>query len=311
MKVCLRIALFCLVFSIFAPSVFAGSYQLSPKGAQFVEDRNIRYQYTLDTGQIVEDTLSIQRKMGRKDAYEVDLDLYVVDAYMTSNGFLGMSPEDQDQLHIGQWITYEVSDYNMLGSTSLEVPLTISIPENATPGQYIGGLILIEKKSDSESTDQSGSTIKLRYATAISINLEGELKPSYEVKNISYTIEDNILNLEFDFFNTGNVAYTLEGDFLLDGLYTSESVTIPSRTVLPGQNITISQQFSEMHKFFTYTDTTLDLSLSYSALDENSTESIQFSGSFFYVSILFICLLVPIFLVIYLMMYFLLRRFTK
>ena len=260
-------------------------------------------------GDVFEDVLTVERKMKRSDAQKVVIDLYAVDASMTSNGFVGMSSENDEQQNFGLWTVYETSTADIEGDAIVDVPFVISVPKNATPGQHVGGLIVVEMKDKTVSMDvNSGSVVRLRYATTILVNVDGEIAPSYEINNVTYKIENGSLVLDFDFHNTGNVMYNVEGDLVLNGLYDQDSLALPSKSVLPGQSTHFHETYPTMSRFLTLTDVDLDLNISYDFMQETFEEVHQDGKKVWYVPLKLLIVLGVFFLLFYFIIYKLTKR---
>ena len=63
---------------------------------------------------------------------------------------------------------------------SVEVPFTVTVPDNATPGDYVGGIVT----SLTQSGDAEGINVDRRLGIRIRLRVGGELKPSLAVEDL-------------------------------------------------------------------------------------------------------------------------------
>ncbi|MFS8197493.1 WxL protein peptidoglycan domain-containing protein [Streptomyces sp. CWNU-52B] len=141
------------------------------------------------------------------------LALYASDGYTTEKGQLDLLTQEKKSLGIGAWVraTGDGTVRIAPGKTA-EIPFTVKVPRNATPGDYVGGILTSLKQSD----DTEGIAVDRRLGIRIKLRVSGALKPTLAVED-----------LRVDYHGTANpfgqgdadVTYTLHntGNALLSG----------------------------------------------------------------------------------------------
>jgi hypothetical protein len=79
----------------------------------------------------------------------LSLQVYVTNASETPNGGFGLLPAGHSVTGVGAWVslppvdsTVRVNAKTSSGPGRLVVPLTVAVPDNATPGDHVGGVVV-------------------------------------------------------------------------------------------------------------------------------------------------------------------------
>lgn len=298
MRVLKTITIACLL--LIPTTAFADSFFLQPTNATHDESGLVKFYYEVDAGETIEDTLLVQRRIKQKDKAIANAELFGVDASMSSNGFLSMSPETVEQQQLGAWISFDEKSIEV--GEKAEMGYKIEVPKNATPGQYVGGMVLVPYDPEEKENEEAGSKVRLRYATTMLVEVRGEFKPSYELSEFTHSIKDGKLSVTFNLNNTGNVIYTAGGTMTLNGLYSSKTIEIPNRNILPGKSANITLEHDKMHEFLFYSNINVNFEIAHEINDELKTETINNSNSIYHFPLLAIAVLALLFGLIYVIM---------
>lgn len=251
----------------------AESFRLAPKNAISLSDQIIKFHYSADAGETISDTLHINRKYLYGQEPSLDVNYYAVDGHMTSDGFISMESEFENQKYVGAWTTLGAKSEKI--EYESDIPFTIKIPKNATPGQYIGGFVLTQKEDETLATPSAPNNltkVRLRYATSIRIDVKGEFDTSFEISNIGYKPDDGRLKLSFDFINTGNVIHEFTGTYFLNGFFKNDSVSIPLKKVMPGETVHFEENYDRIWKFWGGLDISFSLKSEINFADHSETK---------------------------------------
>lgn len=308
-----RIVLFLTSIVLFAHTtgyVYAAeSFKLTPEKAEKNHEGAIKFHYTLDAGETLEDVLHVSRKRSHLQPATLDINYFVVDGQMSQNGFISMQSEFADQNNVGKWIELEKSQDTI--ERDAYIPFTITVPDNATPGQHIGGFIVTEREPEDEGGGGSGGAstrIRLRYATSVQIDVKGEIDRSFEINNVEYVIEDGTLYLRFEFANTGNVIHQFDGNFVLTGFYSDAVIEVPQKRILPGEVVHVEESFDDLTKLIGGFDVELLLQNQVNFEDSAKTEIFQHVQRVNYIPMMLIGVLIFTFLIVYGIIYRFLKR---
>lgn len=251
----------------------AESFRLAPKNAVHTNDEIVKFHYSADAGETISDTLHVNRKYLYGQEPSLDVSYYAVDGHMTSDGFISMESEFENQKYIGAWTVLGIKSEKI--EYKSDIPFTIKIPKNATPGQYIGGFVLTQKEDETlaaPSAPNNMTKVRLRYATSIRIDVKGEFDTSFEISNVDYKKDDGRLKLSFDFINTGNVIHEFTGAYFLDGIFKEESISLPLKKVMPGETVHFEENYDGIWEFLGGLDISLSLKSEINFADRSETK---------------------------------------
>jgi len=111
------------------------------------------------------------------------LKVYAADALTTSSGQLDLLPAGQPSVDVGTWVALDDDTVEVPAGGSTTVPFTVTVPDDATPGDHSGGVVT------SYVSDASGAPVALdsRLGSRMHIRVAGELNPAVTVSAASVT----------------------------------------------------------------------------------------------------------------------------
>jgi len=86
------------------------------------------------------ETLTIA--LGNAGADEAPARTYAADVFSLVNGGFGIEPEDADTSGTTTWLDYEAETLEIPPGRMLEREFTVSVPDDAEPGQHITGIVI-------------------------------------------------------------------------------------------------------------------------------------------------------------------------
>lgn len=177
------------------------------------EDRS-SFSYGVNPGGEVEDAMVVANR-GKS---ELTLAVYAADGYTTEKGGLDLLGRGEKSTAVGIWLNAGRDTVKVAPGKTAEIPFTVKVPDNATPGDYVGGILTSLRQSD----DTEGIAVDRRLGIRVKLRVSGTLKPTLTVEN-----------LHVDYHGTANpfgqgdatVTYTLHntGNALLTG---TQNVTL-------------------------------------------------------------------------------------
>jgi hypothetical protein len=197
-----RTTVVCLVLAtlglggLLAGPAAAADWTVAPAANDFGAGRQ-NYQYTLNPGGQVEDGIVVVNH----GATPLDLALHAADGVTTGAGKLDLVTKDATSKGIGAWVRPDRGDVTVQPGESVEVPFAITLPDNAAPGDYVGGIVT------SNADQRVGITIRLRVG--------GALEPSLAVESVrvhysgtANPIGKGDATVTYTIHNTGNAILT-------------------------------------------------------------------------------------------------------
>jgi hypothetical protein len=197
-----RTIVVCLVLAtlglggLLARPAAAADWAVEPAANDFGAGRQ-SYQYTLNPGGEVEDGIVVVNH----GTTPLDLALHAADGVTTAAGKLDLVTKDATSKGIGAWLHPDWDDVTVRPGESVEVPFAITLPEDAAPGDYMGGIVA------SDADQRVGIRIRLRVG--------GALEPSLAVASVRVRYSGNPnpigkgdATVTYTIHNTGNAILT-------------------------------------------------------------------------------------------------------
>ncbi|MEU6414655.1 DUF916 domain-containing protein [Microbispora sp. NPDC046933] len=172
------------------------SWTVATASGDFGSDRR-NYSYTLDPGGRIEDGLVV----ANHGTAPLHLSVYAADAFTTRQGRLDLRGEDATPTGVGAWVHPDRRDVTVRPGETAEVPFTVTLPDDAAPGEYMGGIVTSPIKLGTADARRLGIRIRLRVG--------GELTPSLSVEDlrVRYSGTPNPLGT-----GDATVTYTIRND---------------------------------------------------------------------------------------------------
>ena len=182
------------------------------------------------------------------------LDVYATDAFTTVDGAFGLLPTGERPTGAGSWITLHgdttgvrIPPRHGNRPGELVIPVTATIPADATPGDHPAGILAV---LTSTGKDSSGANVTLeqRVGTRVFVRVSGDLRPSLAVENLHATYHGaaspfgrGSVTVTYTLHNTGNVRLGANGSTTISGLFTDEAIPGPKQPLLlPGAKVHVS-----------------------------------------------------------------------
>lgn len=170
----------------------------------FGADRS-SYSYAVNPGGTVKDAMVVANH-GRAP---LALTVYAADGYTTTVGQLDLLTKDKKSSAIGAWVHADRGSIAVPPGASVEVPFTLTVPGNATPGDYVGGIVTSLTQADTAQ----GINVDRRLGIRIKLRVGGELKPGLAIEQL-HVAYDGTLNpfakgnatVTYRIHNTGNTV---------------------------------------------------------------------------------------------------------
>lgn len=233
----------------------AVSWSVSPADANG-EDGRVAIQHELDPGESVEEHV-IVRNLGAGD---VVFALSAADGYYTDAGRFDMLASDQESVDAGTWISIPEAVEIPAGGSAV-VPFTVTVPENAEPGDHAAGVAasVLSVKADASGATAVG--VESRVGVKVITRVAGEIVPAFAVQDVrtDYRGEANPfeaggLTVAFDVQNTGNARMDAVGTLSIAG----HEVPFPAegerpQVLLPGETRTLTVKVADVWPLFLLT----------------------------------------------------------
>ncbi|MFE9101152.1 DUF916 domain-containing protein [Actinomadura geliboluensis] len=200
-------------------------------------------------GATVRDVVRITNLTRRPLTFRV----YGADAYNTPRdaGF-ALRGADERPRDVGAWIRLKSTTRKIPARTATEIPFTLTIPANATPGEHIGGVVALNTAI--ESVQQAGGArvgVRRAVAARVYLRVSGPLTPGLRAAALGVRRSDPAVpfvqrghgTIRYTVVNTGNQRIAPTARVRATGAFGREIERWPDRRlpeILPGGSTEIT-----------------------------------------------------------------------
>lgn len=140
------------------------------------DDARENYAYRAEPGETIDDAIIV----ANHDTAPLELDIYAADGFTTSSGQLDVATRDARAVGIGTWLLPAADRIVVQPGEAIEVPFTLTVPANATPGDHAGAILTALTRPD----ENEGITVDRRLGIRIHLRVGGDLAPALEIDDL-------------------------------------------------------------------------------------------------------------------------------
>ena len=144
-------------------------------------------------------------------AVNLVLGVYVSDAFNTAEGETDLLAGDERPRDVGAWTRTDTSSITVPAGGQVTVPFTVTVPEDATAGDHVGGIVTSLTVTE-EGVDGTRVKVERRLGSRIYLRVTGDLRPELTFTELSAQYHASInpfapgtMELTYTVENTGNV----------------------------------------------------------------------------------------------------------
>ncbi|MEU3371518.1 DUF916 domain-containing protein [Streptomyces sp. NPDC006660] len=201
-------------------------------------------------------TLRDQVTVTNKTAAPLNLRLYGADAYNTErDGGFAVRAEQEKQSGVGAWVRPERGAITVPARSSLTVPFTLAVPEDAEPGDHVGALVALDDRIAPGPAAGGKVAVGLRQAVGARVYLRvgGPTVPALAVENVRLSQHRPLVpgagesrtDITYTLHNRGNGTLSPKVALRATGLFgrtllSRGPAAVPAE-LLPGQRVTLTE----------------------------------------------------------------------
>ncbi|MFJ4961139.1 WxL protein peptidoglycan domain-containing protein [Streptomyces sp. NPDC088729] len=130
-------------------------------------------------------TLTDRVTVTNKTAEPLTLRLYAADAYNTArDGGFAVRAFDEKQRSVGAWARTDRTKVTVGPRRSVTVPLTITVPEDAEPGDHPGALVALDERMESARRGSLAVGVRRAVGARIHLRVDGPAVPALSVEDV-------------------------------------------------------------------------------------------------------------------------------
>ncbi|MEU8803825.1 DUF916 domain-containing protein [Spirillospora sp. NPDC048819] len=232
-----------------APATGNGSWSVGPVSHGDALAPRAYFAMDAPAGKTIRDAVRITNLTGGPLTFLV----YGADAYNTPRdaGF-ALRTATEPRRDVGAWVKLKTGKLTVPARKARDVPFTVTIPDNATPGEHIGGIVALNTAIEGGARP-GGTAVGLRRGVAARIYLRvaGPLTPALKPDALSVErsqpllpyVRDGRGTVRYTVVNTGNQRLSPTARIWATGLFGRTIKEWPVRRlpeILPGQRTELS-----------------------------------------------------------------------
>jgi hypothetical protein len=186
---------------------FLESWALAPTGTDPSQPSSrANLSYTVDKGSSVKDSVSLWNYSDVQLTFHV----YATDAYNNVTGEFTLLPSNIKPKNAGTWFTLQTNYVTVPSRTRVDIPFTMTVPNDATPGDHIAGIVASVPTGATNGAGQH-AIVDRRTGSRAYVRVNGPVNPSLVAENLSTVYHgafnplDGSLDVSWTLRNAGNV----------------------------------------------------------------------------------------------------------
>ncbi|MFF7158872.1 WxL protein peptidoglycan domain-containing protein [Streptomyces sp. NPDC008139] len=261
-------------WSVF-PAPAAGAADPSATGQE-------RQFFTLqaDPGATVKDKVSVSNLSTAPMTFR----LYGADAYNTprDGGFAVRGPDETNR-DVGTWIRLAKTTLTVPPRTRADIPFTLTVPANASPGDHPGAIVALDTRTD-EGSGKVAVGVRRAVGARVYLRVGGPSLAALSVEHLTVSHGDPLLpgtgstaaTIHYTLVNRGNVTLSPRLAVKATGLFGRTLLNRPARDLplelLPGQQVSLTEKWAGAPAF-DRVSVRLTVSTATGGVDERDTAS--------------------------------------
>ncbi|GAA3210125.1 WxL protein peptidoglycan domain-containing protein [Actinocorallia longicatena] len=220
------------------------SWSVQPSGPKGPTGRDY-FVYSAEPGQTVRDTVGITNRSTKPLTFRV----YPSDAFTTEDGSFALLTADKPATDLGSWIKVGGATVTVRPGKRADLPFTLTIPRDATPGDHTGGVLAAVTEQRPTGGGQRVN-VDRRVAARVYLRVNGPLTSNLAVDRISAShdgplVGDGTVTVTYRVRNTGNVRLKARAHVSAEAPFAWPQGTPADREIpelLPGSSMTFTDR---------------------------------------------------------------------
>ncbi|VXA95935.1 hypothetical protein [Pseudoclavibacter sp. 8L] len=205
------------------------------------------FTYDVNPGDVIADSMNVTNT----GPGALELTIYAADAFTTATGAVDILENGEPSVDAGTWVAPGTGSVSLEPGASIDVPFTLTVPADATPGDHSAAIVASLLPGD--STDQV--KVERRLGLRIDMRVSGELAPTAEIRSLATNwgaagvnpFGGGTTTVSYELVNTGNVRLSSLEDLRLSGIGGAAGVAMTGGEIpelLPGSAVTITREIT-------------------------------------------------------------------
>jgi hypothetical protein len=198
------------------------------------------FSYTLEPGAVFGDTVAISNLSDHETRFVI----YPTDAVSVPDtaGFAALK-DTETPSDVGTWIKLAAGEYTVPAGQRIDVPFSITVPEDAEPGDHAGAILAVDPSEGNvdpnTAPDGLSFNVRHRMGARVYVRVSGPVAPALRIDELSVIRDGGTATVNWEVVNTGNLRLAPDAQVRITGLFGRTIHTAPIQSVpelLPGAN---------------------------------------------------------------------------
>jgi len=206
--------------------------------------------YVSDPGSVIKDAVTLYNLSNVPLVFEI----YATDGLNNADGEFDILGADEVPVDVGTWVDLGGDQVPLAPRTQVTIPITITIPEDAAPGDHVGAVIA---SNAAQSTGPGGEefTVDRRTGTQLQVRVNGPITAELAVADLETDYQTSVnplggsATVTYTVENRGNVSLSGTVQVSVGGPFGIGEQKGPKQDVsvlLPGQSVTLTEEFDNV-----------------------------------------------------------------
>lgn len=221
------------------PQASPPSFAVQPSGPDGPGNRDW-FTYTLDPGAVFGDTVAISNLSD----HPIRFFIYSTDAVSVADvGGFGAMKDGEKPVDVGTWIRLAASEHTVQPGTRIDVPFSVTVPQDAEPGDHAGAILAVDADQGgfdpNSSPDGLSFSVKNRIGARVYVRVSGPTSPALRIDKLDVRRDGSSATITWEALNSGNLRLSPTSQVRITGLFGRTVRTLPAEQMpelLPGAN---------------------------------------------------------------------------
>ena len=188
---------------------------------------------SVNSGDTFVETLKVSNVSGEDKEYYI----YKKNITGVENGGVPIFAKDEGEktpYEITEWFQIPTAPIKVPADQSIEVPITISVPNNASPGSHFGGIFI---SAEPPKLRETGAGVGFEVVSVISLRINGDISDAARIRSFStdkllYGSKHVVFNAKIE--NQGNILIRPHGSVAITSMFSKTPVQVTVNDSLAG-----------------------------------------------------------------------------
>jgi hypothetical protein len=202
-----------LIFAVLVPQIASGQ-------VSFKRDFKDKLMFEMSAGKSISHSINVVND----STGPLDVSLSATDGVITSTGAFTTTSRYEKQDYVGTWITFPEPALHLDAKEEKKVTFIIRVADDATPGEYAGGLS-VEPASLTTTLKETGAITSTRVVVPVYIKVKGIKVTDYALDSFTHQ-DENGHSFTFALSNNGNTLLKAQGEIEIRSI-TGKTYSVP------------------------------------------------------------------------------------